>query len=333
MQLSAVDLFCGAGGLSLGLEQAGFETQMALDIDKDACATYRAAFAGKGIAVTCANASSFDFAPWKGVDLVAGGPPCQPFSTGGLRQGQKDERDLLPMFVRAVQDIEPQAFLLENVPGLATLTHQTYLHNVLNPLFECYTIFGPLVLNASDFGVPQSRRRLVTIGVRGAAIDIEKMRVSQRVDAGAVLTDKPKGEPNLSKIVYAKTPDLRPDPYHGQLFNGGGRAIDLTRPAPTILASAGGNKTHFIDIGNHVPPYHRHLMQGGAPRHGELPDARRLTVAESAALQTFPDGMVFHGARSSQYAQVGNAVPPKFAAALGVAIAEALTIGRRARAA
>src|SRR5690606_16446866 len=116
---------------------------------------------------------------------------------------------------------------------------------------------------------------------------------------------------------YAKNPDLRPNPYHGQLFNGGGRAINLEAPAPTILASAGGNKTHFIDIGKRVPPYHRHLMRGGKPRTGELPEARRLTVLECAALQTFPEGMKFVGPRSSQYAQVGNAVPPRLAAILG----------------
>ena len=333
MKPTAVDLFCGAGGLSLGLEQAGFETQMALDNDGDACATYKAAFAGKGISVKHASAIGFDFTPWKGVDLVAGGPPCQPFSTGGLRRGQEDERDLLPIFVRAVLEIEPRAFLFENVPGLSSLAHRDYLRETLRSLFECYNIFGPLVLNAADFGVPQSRRQLVTIGIRGTTIDVPETGTIRRVPAGSVISARPKGDPNPSKIVYAKTPDLRPDPYHGQLFNGGGRAIDLERPAPTILASAGGNKTHFIDIGKHVPAYHRHLMQGGKPRQGELPDARRLTVAKSAALQTFPNNMTFYGNRSSQYTQVGNAVPPRFAAALGLTIAEALAVTRRARAA
>lgn len=317
----------------MGLEQAGFETQMALDNDKDACTTYQEAFAGRSIPVKCVSAIGFDFRPWKGVDLVAGGPPCQPFSTGGLRRGQKDERDLLPTFVRAIQDMEPRAFLFENVPGLASPIHREYLRHTLAPLYLGYKILGPVILNAADFGVPQSRRRLVTIGVRNGMVDVLKMRTMRHTPAGTVLAAKPNGDPNLSKIVYAKTPDLRPDPYHGQLFNGGGRAIDLTRPAPTILASAGGNKTHFIDVGEHVPLYHRHLMQGGKPRRGELPDARRLTVAESAAIQTFPASMIFYGARSSQYAQVGNAVPPRFAAALGSAIAEALAATPRARAA
>ena len=109
MKPTAVDLFCGAGGLSLGLEEAGFETAMALDNDEDACATYRAAFVGKCVDLRETNTVA-GLTPWRGVDLVAGGPPCQPFSTGGLRQGKNDERDLLPVFVRAVLEIEPRAF-------------------------------------------------------------------------------------------------------------------------------------------------------------------------------------------------------------------------------
>jgi DNA (cytosine-5)-methyltransferase 1 len=132
------------------------------------------------------------------------------------------------------------------------------------------------------------------------------------------------GGANPSQVFYAKNPDLRPSPYDGHLFNGGGRPINLREPCPTILASAGGNKTHFIDSLNEVPGYHRHLMAGGRPKRGVLPGGRRLTVQESALLQTFPWRAKFYGSRSSQYAQVGNAVPPKLAANLGRAVAAAL---------
>ena len=257
MKPTAVDLFCGAGGLSLGLEEAGFETAMALDNDEDACATYRAAFVGKCVDLRETNAVGFNFTPWRGVDLVAGGPPCQPFSTGGLRQGKNDERDLLPVFVRAVLEIEPRAFLLENVPGLMSPTHLDYLRETLAPLFERYTAFGPVVLNAAHFGVPQNRRRMVVIGMRGVAVAVPGSGITKRRKAGEVLTAEPKGAPNPSKIVYAKTPDLRPDPYHGQLFNGGGRPIDLERPAPTILASAGGLWWNLGDGLIRRRPWHR----------------------------------------------------------------------------
>lgn len=328
---SAIDLFAGAGGLSLGLREAGFGTVMALDYDKDACATFRSAM--PYATVLNADARPMSFSRWRGVDLVAGGPPCQPFSTGGLRRGHADERDLLPTFVRAVLEIAPRAFLLENVPGLASKTHQGYMRAVLGPLFDHYRIAGPVVLNAADFGVPQARKRFVVIGSRDATPQIPSAVVNRRVPAGALLGRSPFGRPNTSRVVYAKTPDLRPDPYHGQLFNGGGRAIDLERPAPTILASAGGNKTHFLDLGRLVPPYHAHLMRGGKPLVGDLPEARRLTVEESALLQTFPPEMVFSGARSSQYMQVGNAVPPMLAQWLGNVVAETMTVRRRGRAA
>lgn len=325
--LTAIDLFCGAGGLSLGLKSAGFKTLLAVDNDVDACESYRKAMPGAN--VQPGDVRSMRFSQWRGVDVVAGGPPCQPFSTGGRRKGRFDERDLLPEFVRAVSEAMPRAFLLENVPGLASEAHRAYLHEVMLPLSESYNISGPLTLNAADFGVPQSRRRVIMVGLLQGAFSMPPGRSSKHKPAGEVLTMKPVGEPNLSKIVYAKNPDPRPSPYHGQLFNGGGRPIDLTLPAPTILASAGGNKTHFIDVGNRVPPYHRHLMRGGKPRVGELEQARRITVLESALLQTFPASMQFVGSRSSQYTQVGNAVPPRLAAIIAEALASRLVRHRR----
>jgi DNA (cytosine-5)-methyltransferase 1 len=152
--------------------------------------------------------------------------------------------------------------------------------------------------------------------------------------AGDVLGLEPTGEPNSSIVTYAKRPDLRPSPYDGLLFNGGGRPINLNAPARTILASAGGNKTPFIDTLGVVPEYHAALWdaESGKPRDGYkdavrvglVPGARRITVAESAALQTFPPDVEFKGRRSSQYTQIGNAVPPDLAAAVGSALARDL---------
>jgi DNA (cytosine-5)-methyltransferase 1 len=125
------------------------------------------------------------------------------------------------------------------------------------------------------------------------------------------------GVPNNSIVTYARKPDIRPSPYDGHLFNGGGRAIDLDAPAPTILASAGGNKTPFIDMAGIVPTYHRHLLAGGAPRAGQVDGARRITVQEAATLQTFPRSARLAGPRSKQYTLVGNAVPPRLSRAVG----------------
>src|SRR5690606_24169814 len=117
----------------------------------------------------------------------------------------------------------------------------------------------------------------------------------------------------------------RPNPYHGQVYNGGGRPINLAEPSPTILASAGGNKTPWLDRDGVVPEYHAHLMKGGKPRVGQVPGARRITVEEAALLQTFPPEIQFSGTRSSQYTQVGNAVPPLLAEVIGRAVVEQLT--------
>jgi DNA (cytosine-5)-methyltransferase 1 len=325
-QLTCIDLFAGAGGLSLGLKAASFLTVAAVERDADAVDTF-----SKNVGADCIfkhDIREINFKRFKGIDLVAGGPPCQPFSTGGLRKGRNDDRDMLAEFVRVVLEVEPQAFLMENVPGLASSTHGEYLREVLSPLFERFHIAEPMVLNASRYGAPQNRKRMVVVGLADREFKMAPGN-DRIVPAGDVLGPKPLGEPNETKVIYAKNPDLRPNPYHGQLFNGGGRAIDLDRPAPTMLASAGGNKTHFLDIGKHVPPYHTHLLGGGKPKFGELPDARRLTVAECAALQTFPTEMKFSGSRSSQYKQIGNAVPVKLAAIVGQCLAEQMISRQR----
>jgi len=314
MAVTAIDLFAGAGGLSLGMQAAGIESVFAVEIMPDAAATYRAAFPDTH--VHGADIQGVDFRSWAGVDVVAGGPPCQPFSIGGLRRGSEDRRDFLPEFVRAVMEIRPRAFIMENVPGL--ISFGSYLRSILAPLFDLYSISEPQVLNAADYGVPQSRKRLIVVGSReGVTFQLPPGRPDRLLPAGAILTREPRGEPNPSKIIYAKRPDLRLNPYQGHIFNGGGRAIELDKPSPTILAAAGGNKTHFIDLEDRIPAYHAHLKRGGSPFVGELPGARRITVFESAMLQSFPEHISFYGSRSSQYTQIGNAVPPRLAQAIG----------------
>ena len=325
MALTSIDLFCGAGGLSLGLERAGFEPLMGLDSSADAIATYNRAFP-KADAL-CRSVVGYDFTQWRGVDLIAGGPPCQPFSNGGKRLAKLDERDMLPEFARAVNEARPRAFILENVAGLLAPRNRDYLAEVLALFCSDYTVLPPRLVNAADYGVPQKRLRVMIVGLLRGSLDFPAPThpAGKQIAAGTVLRrDEVQGVANPSKVVYAKSPDLRQSPYAGQLFNGGGRAINLTQPAPTVLASAGGNKTHFIDAHDEVPPYHKHLRDGGKPREGALSGGRRLTVLESALLQTFPRDMVFEGARSSQYTQVGNAVPPRLAEVVGASVARAL---------
>lgn len=322
--VSAIDLFAGAGGLTLGFAQAGIETHCAVEVDPYAVETFKAH--ASMAEIFARDVQRTDLRPYRGeVDLVYGGPPCQPFSSGGLRAAAADERDMVPSFIEAVQLIRPRAFLLENVPGLAVGGRGQYLARVLDAFRSIGYLLSWRELNAADYGVPQSRRRLFIVGMRGRPFAFPAAthgpgRPYPHVAVADVLPPYRIGTPNPASVVYAKKPDLRPSPYHGLLFNGGGRPIDRTAPSPTILASAGGNKTHFFDDLNLVPEYHRSLLQGGSPREGTLPGARRLTVLESAILQTFPPEMTFCGPQSAQYQQVGNAVPPMLAAALGRAL-------------
>jgi DNA (cytosine-5)-methyltransferase 1 len=330
--LPTIDLFAGAGGLSLGLRDADFDVVAASEWNRDACDTYAKHHPGSDL--IDGDLARISFRPWRGhVVLVAGGPPCQPWSTGGKRLGTSDPRDGFPHFLRVLREVQPPAFLIENVSGLARGARLSYLEALVRALEDLAYKVSWKVVNAADFGVPQKRHRLFVVGTRIRKFEFPKADYGPGArykwqPAGKVLRRRLIiGEGNDVAVTYAKSPDLRPDPYDGLVYNGGGRPIDLSRPAPTILAASGGNKTPWIDTEDVVVPYHGHLSGGGAPRDGRVPGARRLTVAEAALLQTFkvPErhgchGVVFAGSRSSQYTQVGNAVPPRLAATLGRAL-------------
>jgi DNA (cytosine-5)-methyltransferase 1 len=319
-----IDLFAGAGGLTLGMKAAGVQTVCAVEIDQYRTQTY--ATHSPQAEIITADVRQVRFAKYRGtVELVYGGPPCQPFSSGGLRKSHADGRNMIPEFVRAVREVQPEAFVMENVPGLVAGDRVKYLSEVIEELADLGFCLNWQVLNATDFGVPQKRRRLFVVGLRGASFEFPEPthgpgRPKPCVRVRDVLTGEPIGEPNPSKVFYAKNPDLRPSPYDGHIYNGGGRPINPEEPCHTILASAGGNKTHFFDTLGLVPEYHAYLMEGGKPRTGTLPGARRLTVTESAIIQTFPKGMTISGPRSAQYHQVGDAVPPLLAEAIGRAV-------------
>ena len=192
----AIDLFAGAGGLSLGLSEAGFRVVAAVESDPDASASYRAQHArlGEEPQVFEGDICTVDFRPFRGhIDVVAGGPPCQPWSLGGLRKGHGDPRDGFPQFARALFEIAPSAFLLENVAGLVrgdTRPDFDRLVEVLAgelPLSELLgDTVGPgdrlgydvswRVLNAADYGVPQSRQRLFVVGPARAPSSVGRRR-------------------------------------------------------------------------------------------------------------------------------------------------------------
>jgi len=322
--MKLIDLFSGAGGLSVGLTRAGFEIQACVEMNRDAMDTY---------AVHSPNAVHFNqdirtvsFESYRGkIDVISGGPPCQPFSIGGLRKSREDQRDMLPEYVRCLKEIQPCAFVMENVPGLLMKQTRVYFDWVLAQLAAAGYSLNWTVLNAADYGIPQKRRRLFILGSRQEPLRFPVPTHGPgfplpHVSALDILGPDPIGEAPNCPVKYARSPDLRPSPYAGHIYNGGGRPIDPTGPCHTILASSGGYKTHWIDTQGVAPEYHAHLRAGGEPWEGTVPGARRLSVEESAIIQTFPREMTFVGKRSSQYKQVGDAVPPDLAYVVGRAV-------------
>ncbi len=324
---TSVDLFCGAGGLSLGLKLAGWDAKVAADYDAQACATYKLNF--PDTEVIQGDVRKVDWTPLRGkIDLVAGGPPCQPFSVAGNQKAADDVRDMLPEFVRAVAEIRPRLILMENVAGLASVRHEGYLREKLALISALGYDVTFKILNSAHFGVPQERYRVIVIGTSNSPVKFPTPTHGTRQrpfkSAREAIFGAPVDVPNNAIVTYAKSPVLRPSPWAGMLVNGGGRPIDLDSPSQTIPASAGGNRTHIVDESGVLLDYHAHLVGGGKVKSGLVKGVRRLTLSESAALQSFPGDFRFLGPRSAQYRQVGNAVPPMLGRAVGKALLRAL---------
>ena len=162
--LSAIELCAGAGGLSLGLERAGFQPVALIDNDSHACATLRVNRPRWNTIE--ADLTGFDLSPWSGADLVSGGLPCPPYSLAGKQQGADDERDLFPTMLRIVESVKPRAVLIENVRGLLHAKFadvRAQVDDALRALgFETYWA----MLDAADFGTPQTRSRVFLIALR-----------------------------------------------------------------------------------------------------------------------------------------------------------------------
>jgi DNA (cytosine-5)-methyltransferase 1 len=319
--MNTIDLFSGPGGLSIGLKRAGYEILANVEINSDAMETYVSHDLDAEHYNMDVRKVSFEKFRRK-VDVVVGGPPCQPFSVGGLRKAQADERDMIPEFIRCLRESRPSAFIMENVPGLIQKNTRPYFDSVLSQLSLCGFRLNWAVLNSADYGVPQKRKRLFILGSRDIQLRFPSAThgpgtKARHLSALDVIGSDPIGEAPNCPVKFAKFPDLRPSPYAGHIYNGGGRPIDPNGPCHTILASAGGYKTHWFDTLNVAPEYHAHLRAGGKPREGEVPGAKRMSVEESALVQTFPKGMQFAGRKSSQYTQVGDAVPPDLAFIVG----------------
>jgi DNA (cytosine-5)-methyltransferase 1 len=311
-ELRCVEICAGAGGQALGLEQAGFEHEAAVEIDADACETLRR---NRGAAwkVVEDDVANLDGRPFAGIDLLAGGVPCPPFSIAGKQLGHGDERDLFPQALRLIEEAAPRAVMLENVRGLASARFDSYRAQVLGRLHALGYQTWWEVVQASDFGVPQLRPRLVLVAIRQPWAAVFRWPRPLLCAAPTV------GETLADLIGAAGWPGA--DAWRG-------RAGGI---APTIV---GGSKKHGgPDLGptRARASWRRLGVDGlGIADHPPGPDfpadgLPKLTVLMVARLQGFPDNWRFAGRKTAAYRQVGNAFPPPAARALGTAIAAALT--------
>jgi DNA (cytosine-5)-methyltransferase 1 len=330
---SAISLYSGAGGLDLGFTRAGFDVQWAIDSDAFAVKTYNANLAPHAVR---GDVLATDPPESLQPDLVIGGPPCQGFSVIGRMDPGDPRSRHVDHFMDVVETFEPRAFVMENVKALGANARWEHVRRRLLRRarglgYECRLS----VLNACDYGVPQSRERMFLVGFLDGRPEVPKTTT-----AGApptvrdALASLPRfGAPGNDKlcaarVVPARNPIMRPTAYRGSLlFNGSGRPLQLDAPAKTLPASMSGNATPILDqdeIDRGAAPwvveYHQRLRKGGRPLQRAPKRLRRITVQEAAALQTFPETWEFSGPRNAQYRQIGNAVPPN----LGQAVAQSV---------
>lgn len=339
--LTFVSTYSGCGGLDLGFCEAGFEPVWANDIDPDAVATYNSfsALTSNGHRAVAGDIRSQDIPRRGAAKLVVGGPPCQGFSVAGRMDPNDPRSKHVWDFMGVVRRIQPEAFVMENVKALAINRRWSDLRNALvreasNMGYETRLF----LLDSSHFGVPQARERMFLMGVRGGnKVSIRPVTEDQPPSVRHALGMLPPfgqdGNDSIcsAKITPAKKPVMRKSPFAGMLFNGQGRPLDLDRPALTLPASMGGNRTpivdqYQIDHGGEswVVGYHAHLAAGGEPVQEVPKRLRRITVEEAAALQTFPKEASWSGSQSAQYRQIGNAVPPRLAFHVAEAVKRAL---------
>ena len=321
-----VSLFSGAGGMDLGFTQAGFEVIWANEWNKVACKTYRHNF---GDHIICGDIREISSDDVPDCDVIIGGPPCQGFSVAGKMDPNDTRNQMVWEFCRIVLAKRPQFFVMENVAALGQNPKFNLLHDDLIRTFmeEGYTVTYK-VLNSKDYETPQSRERFFIIGSLGVPVVFPEP-ILKTISVREAIADlqPPKQQTCVAKITICPNPVLRKSPYTGMLFNGA-RPLNLEKPSCTLVASMGGNRTPIVEQNLLNNPQAKswvasiyNLIKTNRVIPTDVPSyIRRLTVAECARLQGFPDDFIFIGAFTKQYRQIGNSVPPPLAKHIGLSV-------------
>ncbi|HET6400097.1 MAG TPA: DNA cytosine methyltransferase [Candidatus Kapabacteria bacterium] len=289
----ALDLFGGCGGLSLGFESLGIST-VGFEKDPDAVNTYNRNLKGH-----CENVLLSLDSQYPSTKILIGGPPCQPFSVGGHQFGLHDSRDGFPIFIAAVEKLQPEIFLFENVRGLL-YSNRWYFDEIVSALEKLGYLVEHRLLNAIKYGVPQNRERLFVVGHRGKfrfpAHEAKAYTVSDAIGDSLHSFEDDSKFLTESMDQYIKKYEIA-----SKCINP--RDLYPNRPSRTLtcrnIAAPTGDMIRL-----------------------RLPDGRRrrLSVREAARLQSFPDWFRFEGNETSQFYQIGNAVPPMLGRALAKSV-------------
>lgn len=353
--LSAVELFAGAGGLSLGLAAAGFTIHAAVELDPQAAETYRRNHRATRRLVE-ADVRSVDPASLfpdrrRRLDLLAGGPPCQGFSIKGQRRIGHPGNAMLDQLLRAVSDLRPRAVLVENVVGLTSMLGGYYFDRLITGLERIdlgdnrryHVDFASL--NAAHFGTPQNRRRLFVVAVepdRQFSWPQPTTRVGDLTLWDAISDLPPEAvRPGETTRYNRRRPSLYAVALRSEgnpVLNHHTKRLQETRQKRLSALTQGQDRRHLpeeLQAGGHETKYRRLRADAACPTvtahmgkdlsdfiHPRLD--RTLTAREAARVQGFPDWVEFAGSQASQLNQIGNAVPVPLATAVGRALAEAL---------
>jgi DNA (cytosine-5)-methyltransferase 1 len=309
MSPTAIELCAGGGGQALGLEMAGFHHVAAIEYEPHYCTTLRTNRPQWNVIED--DIRHFNAQDYSGIDLVAGGVPCPPFSIAGKQLGSDDERDMFPAALKIIETIHPRAVLLENVPGLASSKFEGYRRALMAKLSKFGYQPEWKVLQATDYGVPQLRPRFILVALRPQDVEFFEW-------------PEPTGP---YRSVGETLVDLMG-------ANGWGGAEAWARRAAAVAPTiVGGSKKHGgPDLGpTRAKTQWRELGVDGMGIADGAPDKSfprdglpRLTVRMVARIQSFPDSWEFAGKKTIAYRQVGNAFPPLVACAVGLAIRHAL---------
>lgn len=344
--MKGIDLFAGVGGMSFGFESAGIETILAIEKNSEIADGYRINHPKTKLIVS--SVENLDIKKTFGalkkesvIDVVFGGPPCQGFSQKGKRQNISDERNyLFEYFVDVVEYLKPKFFVIENVPNILTTANKFFYEEIQSAFAKLGYDLKAQVLDASDYGVPQRRKRAFIIGQLGINLFQFPTKVSKRVTVSEAISDLPEllsGE-GEDKYKYSSPPKSL---YQKKLREGSTYIFNhlatnhskLALERLSLIPQNGGGKESLPSEHHTKSIYSGTWMRlkedeqartittrFDTPSSGQftLPRQDRcLTVREAARIQSFPDRFVFCGTKSNQMLQVGNAVPPLLAEAIG----------------